>query len=85
MRKMGVLLLVLCLTIISLPAFAAKGRRGASDRAYERASQQASFHRSRDWVPTREGSKQRTKLEKSEGAMPGKGSKGRKRAKRAGR
>ena len=53
MRKMVAILLVLCFTMISLPAFAAKGRKGASDRAYEKASQESIFHRVGDWFATR--------------------------------
>jgi hypothetical protein len=40
------------LIVTSSPAFAAKGRRGASDTAYEHASERAVFHRVSDWFAT---------------------------------
>ena len=60
MRKTVVVLLVSCLTIISLSAFAARECRGASDRAYEQAGRESEFHRARDWVATREKSEKET-------------------------
>jgi len=52
MKKIIVFVLILSLAMISLPAYAAKGRKGASDRALERASDEAVFHRVSDWFST---------------------------------
>jgi len=35
-----------------VPAYAAQGRKGASDKAYEHASDEAIFHRVTDWFAT---------------------------------
>ena len=53
MKKFISLLLVVSLVLISVPAMAAQGRRGASDKAYEKASEEAIFHRIGDWFATR--------------------------------
>ena len=61
MRKIIVIAIVLSLVMVSMPAFAAKGRRGASDRAYEQASDKAVFNRVGDWFATRGKSEKETK------------------------
>ncbi len=54
MKKVLVVIIILSLVIISMPVFAAEGgKKGASERAYERASPQAIFHRIEDWFATR--------------------------------
>lgn len=53
MKKVLVFLLISTLFIGILPTFAAQGRKGASDRALERASDEAVFHRVGDWFATR--------------------------------
>ena len=53
MRKFVAFLVILALVLTSVPAFAAKGKRGASDKAYEHASDKAVFHRISDWFATR--------------------------------
>ena len=52
MKKLIVFAVILSLAMTSIPAFAAKGRKGASDRAYEQASDEAVFHRVGDWFAT---------------------------------
>jgi len=47
------MILILSLTLIGMPAFAAQGRRGASDRAYQQASDESVFVRAGDWFATR--------------------------------
>lgn len=71
MRKTVVVLLILCLMIISLSAFAAKECRGAGDRAYEQAGQESEFHRASDWVATREKSEKETKAIRDEHKIEG--------------
>ncbi|MGB2706221.1 MAG: hypothetical protein WBC74_05155 [Candidatus Omnitrophota bacterium] len=58
MKRVIAIVVILALTLVSMPAFAAKGRKGASDRAYERANKQAIFHRVGDWFATRGKSKE---------------------------
>ena len=54
MKKVIAIIVVLSLVILSAPTFAAEGgRKGASARAYERASEKAMFHRVSDWFATR--------------------------------
>tara|TARA_B100000315_G_C14221216_1_gene426557 strand:+ start:204 stop:515 length:312 start_codon:yes stop_codon:yes gene_type:complete len=54
MRNAIIGILVLILIASSMPLFAAQGgRKGASDKAYEHASDQAIFHRVGDWFATR--------------------------------
>jgi hypothetical protein len=53
MRRILTAVVVVSLVLASIPAFAAQGRRGASDRALERASDEAIFHRVTDWFATR--------------------------------
>ena len=53
MRKFIAIAVVLSLVLVSMPVFAAKGRKGASDKAYEQASEEAIFHRVGDWFATR--------------------------------
>ena len=54
MKKIVVLTIILSLVMASMPVFAAEGgKKGASERAYERASPQAIFHRIEDWFATR--------------------------------
>ena len=55
MRKSILLTLVLCLTVLlSTPAFAARsGDKGADEKAYEHASDNAIFNRISDWFATR--------------------------------
>jgi hypothetical protein len=53
MKKIAVLILCsLALTAVITPAHAVKGRKGASDEAYEHASDQAIFNRVGDWFAT---------------------------------
>ncbi|MFC1576035.1 hypothetical protein ACFL3J_00020 [Candidatus Omnitrophota bacterium] len=52
MKKFVVILIALSLVMVSMPAFAAKGQRGASTTAYEHASDDAIFHRVGDWFAT---------------------------------
>ena len=52
MKKMVALCLVISLVVACAPAFAAKGRRGASDKALEQAGDRAVFHRVSDWFAT---------------------------------
>lgn len=47
-----ILAIFLVLSFIAVPAFAAKGRKGASDTAYKNANEQAVFHRAGDWFAT---------------------------------
>lgn len=53
MRKILICVLAVILLISNMPVFAAQGRKGASDRALERASDEAIFHRVGDWFATR--------------------------------
>ena len=53
MKKVVVFALVLAFCLGTIPAFAARGQRGASTRAMERASDEAIFHRVGDWFATR--------------------------------
>lgn len=53
MRKFISLLLIVSVVLISIPCIAAQGRKGASDKAYEHASDEAIFHRVGDWFATR--------------------------------
>ncbi|MGD9015697.1 MAG: hypothetical protein PVI33_06720 [Candidatus Omnitrophota bacterium] len=53
MKRLIGIVIVLSLILSACPAFAAKGgEKGASARAYERASEQAVFHRISDWFAT---------------------------------
>ncbi|MFC1666388.1 hypothetical protein ACFL0P_00760 [Candidatus Omnitrophota bacterium] len=53
MRKLMTLVLVLAFVMVSTAAFAAEGgRRGASTKAYEHASDEAIFNRAGDWFST---------------------------------
>jgi len=52
MKKILIFLLAITLLISNIPVFAAQGRKGASDRALERASDKAIFHRITDWFAT---------------------------------
>lgn len=53
MKKVLVYFLAITLLISNVPIFAAQGRKGASDRALEHASDEAIFHRVGDWFATR--------------------------------
>ena len=53
MRKFIAIAVVLSFVLVSVPVFAEKGRKGASDKAYEKASDEAIFHRVGDWFATR--------------------------------
>ena len=62
MKKLVVITLVLSLIVISMPIFAAEGgKKGASARAFERASDEAIFHRVGDWFATRGKSEEEAK------------------------
>ena len=52
MKKILIFTLVAIFIIGVIPAFAAKGRRGASDKALQNASEEAVFHRVGDWFAT---------------------------------
>ncbi|NQT95319.1 MAG: hypothetical protein HQ572_02610 [Candidatus Omnitrophica bacterium] len=52
MKRLVVIMITLSLVLTSVPAFAAKGSRGASQQAYEHASDKAVFHRVSDWFAT---------------------------------
>jgi len=52
MRRILTAVIVISLILTSVPVFAAQGRKGASDRALERASDEAIFHRVGDWFAT---------------------------------
>lgn len=53
MRKLVIIVAVLLLALVSKPVFCAEGgKKGASARAYEHASEQAIFHRISDWFAT---------------------------------
>ena len=49
MKKFLVLLVILSIMVTTIPAFAAQGRKGASDKALEKASDEAIFNRVGDW------------------------------------
>ena len=53
MKKVTALLLVLVLALSVVPAYAAQEAKGASAKAYEKASDEAVFHRVGDWFATR--------------------------------
>jgi cyclophilin family peptidyl-prolyl cis-trans isomerase len=53
MKKILISILAITLLVSTIPAFCAQGRKGASDRALERASDEAIFHRVADWFATR--------------------------------
>ena len=62
MRKLIACFLVVVFFISGMPAFAAQGgQKGASPRAYERASDEAVFHRIGDWFATRNKSEEEKK------------------------
>ena len=61
MRKLVAIIIVLALVTVSVPAFAAKGQKGASAKAYAQASDEAVFHRVGDWFATRGKSDQEKK------------------------
>lgn len=52
MRRFVAILVILSLTVISMPAFCAIGQKGASESALEHASDEAVFHRVGDWFAT---------------------------------
>jgi len=53
MKKLVLLLIAVSLALTSsMPAFAAKGSKGASEQAYEHASDKAIFNRVSDWFAT---------------------------------
>lgn len=53
MRKIAVFIIVIAFLAGTIPAFAAEGgQKGASARAFERASDKAIFHRVSDWFAT---------------------------------
>ena len=53
MRKTIIITILLLLSVFSKPLLAAEeGEKGAASRAYERASEQAIFHRISDWFAT---------------------------------
>jgi len=54
MKRIVALMVVLALALTVMPAFAAKGgTRGASQQAYDNASDKAVFNRVGDWFATR--------------------------------
>lgn len=54
MKKIVALMVILALALTAMPAYAAKGgTRGASQKAYENASDKAVFNRVGDWFATR--------------------------------
>jgi len=57
MKKAFMILSVLGLTVLfALPVYAAKGgKKGPSDRAYEKANDNASFKRDENWEPGKKG------------------------------
>lgn len=61
MRRFISLLLIMSFVLISMPSMAAQGRKGASDKAYEHASDEAIFHRIGDWFATRGKSEEEKK------------------------
>lgn len=52
MKKILSALVIISLIFTALPVFAAQGRKGASDKALEQASDEAIFHRVGDWFAT---------------------------------
>ena len=64
MRKFITLLLVLAVALIAVPAFA--GQKGAAAKAYEKAGDEAVFHRIGDWFATRGKSPEEAKAIKAE-------------------
>ena len=61
MRRILTFIIVVSLVATSMPAFAAKGSKGASEKAMERASDEAIFHRIGDWFATRGKSEEEKK------------------------
>jgi len=53
MKRLIVFFIAIALILSTVPVFGAQGRKGASDRALERASDEAIFHRVGDWFATR--------------------------------
>ena len=53
MKKLVAITVILALVLCVVPAFAARGEKGASAKAYEKASDEAIFHRVGDWFATR--------------------------------
>lgn len=57
MKKLAIMTIVVLLIAAFVPLLsvgaAEKGTKGASERAYERASEEAIFHRVGDWFATR--------------------------------
>ena len=51
-KNLTLILCTLALVILITPAYAAKGRKGASDQAYKNASDDAMFNRTGDWFAT---------------------------------
>ena len=51
-KTLTLILCTLALVILITPAYAAKGRKGASDQAYKNASDDAMFNRTGDWFAT---------------------------------
>jgi len=60
MKRLFIFVLAMALIMIALPVFA--GERGASERALERASDEAIFHRVGDWFATRGKSEEEAKV-----------------------
>lgn len=53
MKKFLVLIVLLSIIATSMPVFAAQGRKGASDMAMQKASDESVFNRTSDWFATR--------------------------------
>jgi len=53
MKRLISMVLVVLLAVGTVSVFAAPGRKGASDKALENASDEAIFHRVGDWFATR--------------------------------
>jgi len=51
-KTLTLILCTLALVILITPAYAAKGRKGASNQAYKNASDDAIFNRTGDWFAT---------------------------------
>jgi hypothetical protein len=53
MKIMNMAIVLFCFSLIALPVFAAEGgEKGASEEAFEHASEQSVFHRAGDWFAT---------------------------------
>jgi len=53
MRKFIVLVVLLSVIATSMPVFAAQGRKNASDKALQKASDESAFNKAGDWFATR--------------------------------